>query len=182
MTPAYALYRRSRSHQDLSVDEQRDAITRWATEHGYRLIREFTDDASGLHTARRQEFLLLLSLCADPRRREADIVLCYGVSRFSRLEPDEAAFHEYSLKQAGVRVIYTHEPGANDAGVTGQLVKSLKRVMAHDYSQKLSQVVARGLRTHAALGHWTGGRGGVSTEKGGRHPPKDLETPSAEVL
>lgn len=175
MTPAYALYRRSRSHQDLSVEEQRDAITRWATEHGYRLIREFTDDASGLHTARRREFLSLLSLCADPRRREADIVLCYDVSRFSRLEPDEAAFHEYSLKQAGVRVIYTHEPGANDAGVTGQLVKSLKRVMAHDYSQKLSQVVARGLRAHAALGHWTGGWPPYGYRRAIRHADGTLE-------
>src|SRR5262249_38836886 len=33
----------------------------------------------------------------------------------------------------------------------------LKRVLAHEYSQKLSQVVRRGHRTHAALGHWSGG-------------------------
>jgi hypothetical protein len=55
-------------------------------------------------------------------------------------------------------VIYTHEPGANEAGITGHLVKSLKRVLAHDYSQKLSQVVQRGLRAHAARGQWSGGR------------------------
>ncbi len=74
------------------------------------------------------------------------------VLRFSRLDPEEAGFHEYSLRRAGVNVIYTHEPGANEAGITGQLIKSLKRVLAHDFSQKLSQVVRRGLRAHAALG------------------------------
>lgn len=68
--------------------------------------------------------------CAEPRLRQADTVLCYDVSRFSRLDPEEAGFHEYSLRRAGVRVIYTHEPGANEAGITGHLVKSLKRVLA----------------------------------------------------
>jgi DNA invertase Pin-like site-specific DNA recombinase len=54
-------------------------------------------------------------------------------------------------------VIYTHEPGVNDGGIAGHLVQSLKRVLAHEYSQKLSQVVSRGLRTHAERGDWTGG-------------------------
>src|SRR5436309_15518754 len=42
--------------------------------------------------------------------------------------------------------------------MAGYLVKGLKRAMAHDYSQKLSQVVSRGLRTHAERGQWVGGR------------------------
>ena len=72
----------------------------------------------------------------------ANVVLVYDVSWFSRLEPDEAAYHgSFSLKRVGVRVIFTHEPGANEAGVAGTLVKNLKRAMAHDYSLKLSQVV-----------------------------------------
>ena len=157
MIPAYALYRRSRAHQDLSVEEQRAAVRSWSKEHGYRIVREFADDASGLDTDRRQEFQALLQVCSNPRLREAAVVLCYDVSRFSRLDPDEAAFHEYGLKRAGVRVVYTHEPGANEDGLTGHLVKSLKRVLAHEYSLKLSQVVQRGLRAHAQLGHWTGG-------------------------
>jgi predicted site-specific integrase-resolvase len=127
---AYALFRRSRSHQDLSIEEQREAVREWATAHGYSVIREFSDDGSGLDTERRRDFLALLNLCGDRRRREADTVLCYDVSRFSRLEPDEAAFHEYSLRRAGVTVVYTHEAGANETGVAGQLIKSLKRVMA----------------------------------------------------
>jgi site-specific DNA recombinase len=156
-TRAFALYRRSRVHQDLSVEEQRAAVRAWAAEHGHEIVREFSDDASGLDTRRRREFAALLALCKRPGPRAADVVLCYDVSRFSRLDPEEAAFHEYSLGRAGVRVIYTHEPGANEAGVAGHLVKSLRRVLAHDYSLKLSQVVARGLRAHAERGHWTGG-------------------------
>ena len=85
-------------------------------------------------------------------------MLVYDVSRFGRFDPDEAAHWEYQLRQAGVTVTYTHEPGVNERGLSGYLVKGLKRVMAHDYSLKLSQVVSRGLRAHAALGDWTGGR------------------------
>src|SRR5512137_507484 len=117
MITAYALYRRSRAHQDLSVEEQRQEINTWAALHGYEVVREFADDRSGLDTDRRLGFLALLDVCSDQRRRVADVVLVYDVSRFSRLEPDEAAFHEFSLRRAGVRVVYTHEPGANEAGV-----------------------------------------------------------------
>lgn len=46
------------------------------------------------------------------------------MSRFSRLDPEEAGFHEYSLRRLRVRVLYTHEPGANEAGMTGHLIKS----------------------------------------------------------
>ena len=158
MTAAFALYRRSGAAQDLSIEEQRAAVRPWASANGYEIIREFADDVSGLDTDRRRGFLGLLQLCAQADRRAADVVLCYDISRFSRLEPDEAAFHEISLRHAGVRVIYTHDPGANDAGVAGHLVKSLKRVLAHEYSKKLSEVVRRGHRMHAALGHWSGGR------------------------
>ena len=38
MTPAYALYRRSRAYQDLSIEEQRQAVRAWAAEHGYRRV------------------------------------------------------------------------------------------------------------------------------------------------
>src|SRR5262245_38945204 len=158
MIPAYALYRRSTAQQDLSIEEQREAVRAWASQHEYEIVREFADDASGLDTARRRDFLTLLHLCTQSHLRKADVVLCYDISRFSRLDPEEAAFHEYSLRRAGVSVIYTHDPGTNDGGVAGHLVKSLKRVLAHEFSQKLSQLVRRGQRAHAALGHWTGGR------------------------
>jgi Recombinase len=48
--------------------------------------------------------------------------------------------------------------GGEEPGVAGHLIKSLKRVLAHDYALKLSQVVQRGRRAHAERGHWTGGR------------------------
>ncbi len=53
-------------------------------------------------------------------------------------------------RHTGVRVIYPHDHGANDAGLAGHPVKSLKRVLAREYSQKLSQLVRRGHRAHTA--------------------------------
>jgi hypothetical protein len=80
-----------------------------------------------------------------------------------------------SPESAGVRVVYTHEPGANEAGVAGQLMKSLKRVMAHDYSLKLSQVVTRGLRAHAERGLWTGGQPAYGFRRASRLPDGGLQ-------
>src|SRR5438445_6837276 len=152
MTAAYTLYRRSRAYQDLSIEEQRHAVRTWAGTNGYRIVREFADDASGLDTARRHDFLTLLQICAQPGVREADVVLCYDISRFSRLDPEEAGFHEYSLRRAGVRVVYTHEPAANEAGGTRHLAKSLKRARGHQDSQKPALVVRRPPRAHAGRG------------------------------
>ena len=87
MIPAYALFRRSTTQQDLSIKEQRAAVRAWAEVNGYQIVREFADDASGLDTKRRREILRLMELCTAPGRREADTVLCYDVSRFSRLDP-----------------------------------------------------------------------------------------------
>jgi site-specific DNA recombinase len=140
------------------LEQQRAAISCWAAQHGYRIVQEFADTGSGLDVSRRSGFQALLAACADRERRAADRVLIYDVSRFSRLEPDEAAWHEHSLRRAGVKVTYTHEPGVNDDGIAGHLVKSLRRAMAHDFSVKLSQVVRRGMRAHAERGGWTGGR------------------------
>jgi predicted site-specific integrase-resolvase len=68
MIPAYALYRRSTTHQDLSIEEQRAAVRAWATEQGYTIVREFHDDASGLDTARRREFQALLKCLFRPTK------------------------------------------------------------------------------------------------------------------
>jgi DNA invertase Pin-like site-specific DNA recombinase len=117
MTAAYAPYRRSRAYQDLSIEEQRHAVRTWAGTNGYFIVREFAADASGLDTARRRDFLTLLQICAQPGLREADVVLCYDISRFSRLDPEEAGFHEYSsgALECGwstrtSRVLTTQEP------------------------------------------------------------------------
>jgi len=158
MIPVYSLLRRSTLGQDLSLEQQRAEIGAWAERHGYTIVREFADTGSGLDVSRRVGFQALLAVCSDPQRRVADVVLCWDVSRFSRLTPDEAAFYEHSLRRAGVRVIFTHEPGANDEGLTGHLVKSMKRALAHDFSTKLSQTVRRGMRSYAERGGWTGGR------------------------
>src|SRR5229473_789640 len=116
MIPAFALYRRSRSHQDLSIEEQRQAVLSYAAEHGFQIVREFADSKSGLDTERRHGFQELLRICSQPDRRGADVVLCY------------------------------------------------------DVSQKLSQVVQRGLRAHAERGSWTGGRPPYGYRRAVREP------------
>jgi DNA invertase Pin-like site-specific DNA recombinase len=66
---AYALYRRSTSSQDLSLEQQAAEVGAWAAQHQYEIVREFADDRSGLDTDRRTGFRTLLDICSDPRRR-----------------------------------------------------------------------------------------------------------------
>jgi DNA invertase Pin-like site-specific DNA recombinase len=89
-------------------------------------------------------------------------VLVYDVSRWGRFQdPDEAAHYEFLCKAAGVKVHYCAEHFENDGHPASLILKTLKRVMAAEYSRELSekvfagmtQVVKKGFRTGAHPGY-----------------------------
>ena len=61
---------------------------------------------------RRRNFLKLVELCTATGRREADTMLVYDVSRFSRLDPGEAGFPEFSLRRAAAPPVGRRHPPA----------------------------------------------------------------------
>jgi hypothetical protein len=110
----------------------------------------------------------LRSLLSDvlAGRRGYDAILVYDVSRWGRFQDlDQGAHYEFVCREAGVDVIYTAEPFAQDGSFASAIMKHLKRVMAAEYSRELSAKVRRAQRGLQAQGYWVGGSPGYGLRR-----------------
>lgn len=158
-TRAAQYLRMSSENQRYSTENQQNAITEYAHEHGYQVVASYIDAGkSGLSLKGRDALRQLLS-DALTANRSFDAILVLDVSRWGRFQnPDQAAHYEFLCRQAGIRVVYCAEPFGEDVAPITTIVKHLKRVMAGEYSRELSAKLARAKRQQAALGFRQGSR------------------------
>src|SRR5437588_4471586 len=153
LIPVSQYLRMSTDHQRLSLPAQAALIQRYAEAHGFQVVRSYEDAGrSGLTLKRRDGLARLLHdiVKGDPGYKA---VLVYDVSRWGRFQDtDEAAHYEFVCKNAGVRVHYCAETFLNDDALPSMIMKSLKRVMAGEYSRELGVKVFAGQRRGAMLG------------------------------
>jgi DNA invertase Pin-like site-specific DNA recombinase len=93
----------STDHQQFSIDNQADAIKRYAEDQGFEIIRTYIDEAkSGLALKHRLGLAKLLSdVVGGPQPFKA--ILVYDVSRWGRFQDaDESAYYEFLCKSAGL--------------------------------------------------------------------------------
>lgn len=149
--------RMSTDNQQFSIDNQIDAIRDYARGEGIEIVRTYSDPGrSGLTLKGRPGLQRLLADIAN--NPPFELIVVYDVSRWGRFQnTDEAAHYEFLCSQAGVRVIYCMEPFQGAPGITGAVMKSIKRLMAAEYSRELSGKVARGLAKSASRGYWPSG-------------------------
>ena len=156
--PAAQYLRMSTDQQQYSLDNQADAIARYAAHHGFQIVKTYSDAAkSGLRLKNRAG---LKQLLADVMEGQLvyRAVLVYDVSRWGRFQDlDEAAHYEYLCKSSGVPVHYCAEMFSNDNSMLNLIYKALKRGMAAEYSRELSVKVKAGLVHLARLGYKLGG-------------------------
>lgn len=150
--------RMSTDHQQYSLDNQADAIARYAEAHGFLIVKTFSDEAkSGLSIKRR---LGLKQLLRETVEGHADFkaILVYDVSRWGRFQDaDEAAHYEFLCKSSGAPVYYCAETFSDVSGFSATILKALKRTMAGEYSRELSVKVRAGQSRLASLGYKLGG-------------------------
>jgi len=146
----------STEHQQYSTENQSDAIARYAEQHGMEIVVTHADSGkSGLTLAGREELQKLLEE-AESGNADFSAVLVYDVSRWGRFQDvDESAYHEYICRRAGVNVHYCAEQFENDGSPISNLIKSVKRTMAGEYSRELSVKVFAG---QCRLMSWDTGR------------------------
>ena len=95
-----------------------------------------------------------------------DAILVYDVSRWGRFQDtDESAYYEYLCKRAGIDVHYCAEQFENDGGPAATIIKSVKRVMAAEYSRELSSKVFKGQCKLIELGYRQGGPAGYGLRR-----------------
>lgn len=156
--PAAQYFRMSTEHQQYSQDNQADAIARYAAEHGFQIVKTYSDPAkSGLRLKNRNGLKQLLQDVVLGQS-EFCAILVYDVSRWGRFQDnDEAAHYEYLSKSAGVPVHHCAETFNGHEDAMAWILKSLKRTMAAEYSRELSVKVKTALVRLARLGFKLGG-------------------------
>jgi DNA invertase Pin-like site-specific DNA recombinase len=160
--PAAQYLRVSTERQEYSLDCQGARIANYAQQNGFEVCQTYCDEAkSGLEIRRRTGLSQLLQDVVGGKQ-SYKAVLVYDVSRWGRFQdPDEAAHYEFLCKAAGVQVHYCAEHFENDGHPASLILKTLKRVMAAEYSRELSekvfagmtQVVKNGFRSGAHPGY-----------------------------
>ena len=166
--PAVAYVRMSTDHQKYSTENQLDVIRSYAEARGLQILRVFEDSGrSGLRLDGREA---LQNLMAEVQSGDADFkaILVYDVSRWGRFQDaDEGAYHEHVCSRAGTRVHYCGEQFENDGSIGSNLLKTVKRVMAGEYSRELSVKVFAGQCRLVELGYRQGGAAGPGPNKRG---------------
>lgn len=156
--PAVQYVRMSSEHQRYSIENQTAAISEYAAARGYKIIKTYADAGrSGLSLKGRHALQRLLADVLDPNR-DFSVILVLDVSRWGRFQDvDQAAHYEYLCRAAGLKVSYVAEPFENDLSAVSVIMKTLKRIMAGEYSRELSVKLSRAHEQQARLGFKQGG-------------------------
>src|SRR4051794_31122730 len=165
--------------QKYSTENQLQTIRRYAEQRGYTIVRVFEDSGrSGLKMDGR-DGLKSLMLEVESGAATFQAILVYDVSRWGRFQDaDEGAYHEHVCSRAGIRVHYCGEQFDNDGSIGSVLLKSVKRVMAGEYSRELSVKVFAGQCRLIELGFRQGGPAGYGLR---RQLVDESRTPKGEL-
>ena len=164
--PAAQYLRMSTEQQQYSIDNQADAIRRYAEAQGFEIIKTYIDEAkSGLVLRHRLGLAKLLrDVVGGPQPYKA--ILVYDVSRWGRFQDaDESAYYEFLCKSAGLPIHYCAEQFVNDGAMPNVVMKALKRAMAAEYSRELSSKVFEGGKRISRLGFWVGSMPGYGLRR-----------------
>ena len=158
--------RMSTEHQQYSTENQAVKIREYAKQRGIEIVRTYADSGkSGLNIGGRQSLQQLISL-VESGKADFQIILVYDVSRWGRFQDaDESAYYEYICKRAGIQVAYCAEQFENDESTASNIIKSLKRTMAGEYSRELSVKVFAGQCRLIELGFRQGGPAGYGLRR-----------------
>ena len=156
----------STEHQRYSLENQSAAIEKYAENHGFLVIQTYSDAARTGVVFRRREGLQQLIRDVVQRAAAYKAILVYDVSRWGRFQDcDEAAYYEFLCKSAGIPIHYCAESFSNDNSMPSIILKSLKRVMAAEYSRELGCKVYAGQKRLAQLGYRQGGPAGYGLRR-----------------
>jgi DNA invertase Pin-like site-specific DNA recombinase len=162
-----AIYvRMSTEHQQYSTENQADVIREYAAKRGLEIVRTFADAGkSGLRIEGRDALKQLIDTVVTGAA-DFQTILAYDVSRWGRFQDaDESAYYEYICKRAGITVHYCAEQFENDGSIASNIVKTVKRAMAGEYSRELSAKVFQGQCRLIELGYRQGGQAGFGLRR-----------------
>jgi DNA invertase Pin-like site-specific DNA recombinase len=166
LIPVAQYLRMSTDEQRLSLAYQAAAIRRYAQKHGLIIVSSYEDSGRSGLTLKRRKGLMQVLQDVVSRRNAFKAVLVYDVSRWGRFQDiDESAHYEFLCKSAGVPVYYCAESFKNNNSSPAVVMKTLKRVMAADYSRELSQRLTLTKKILTESGFRAGGAAGYGLRR-----------------
>src|SRR5690606_9957022 len=152
--------------QKYSTENQLAAIRKYAHERNYKIVQLYEDSGrSGLKIQGRDALQQLMD-DVTARRAQFKVILVYDISRWGRFQnADESAYYEYICSRTGIAVHYCAEQFENDGSIGSHLLKSVRRIMAGDYSRDLSVKVFAGQCRLIELGYRQGGPAGFGLRR-----------------
>ncbi|WP_348770510.1 recombinase family protein [Sphingomonas sp. S2M10] len=179
-TRAAQYVRMSTDHQRYSTENQAEVIASYAARRNFEIVRSYADEGrSGLNIAGRDSLRRLIS---DVQNGDADYeaVLVYDISRWGRFQDaDESAYYEFICRERGINIHYCAEQFDNDGSLPSNVMKSIKRVMAGEYSRELSNKVFAGQCRLVTLGYRQGGSAGYGLRRHLVNEHNELKAPLA---
>ncbi|MEN6385900.1 MAG: recombinase family protein, partial [Phycisphaerales bacterium] len=140
--PAVGYLRRSTDKQEQSLEDQKREIGHYASQHGYKIIREYIDDAiSGTSADKRPAFQ---SMVTDAAAGDFKAVIVWNSDRFSRGDVTETEHYRYLLRRSGVKVLSVTEDYLSREGIDGDVLRTVKQFQNRQFSISLSQNTLRG--------------------------------------
>ena len=163
---AVAYVRMSTDLQEFSPENQLAAIMGYAKQRGFEVIRVYDDAGrSGLRADNRPGHRRLMAEI-ESGRADFEAVIIYDISRWGRFQDvDEPAYYEHICSRAGIQLHYCAEQFENDGSLTSNVVKSIKRLMAGEFSRELSKKVSAGQALLIKKGFRQGGMAGFGLRR-----------------
>ena len=152
--PAAAYLRVSSNGQDVenSIDAQLERIRKWAEEHGYVIVKVFTDRARTGKFANRPDFREMIEV-GESSDCPFAVVLVWRFSRFFR-DRIESGLYKNRLRKRNIRVLSINEP--TDDSPQGQLHEGMIELFDQYTSDVISEDVRRGTHRLAERGFFVG--------------------------
>jgi DNA invertase Pin-like site-specific DNA recombinase len=139
-------------HQPYSLEAQAQRLAAYVkSQEGWRLVRRFSDQASGATLERPG----LQRALGEAQAKRFDLLLVYRVDRFSRSVRGLAQVLE-QLDQAGVLFRSASEP-FDTSSSAGRMMVQMLGVFAEFERATIVERVIAGMERKAARGEWTGG-------------------------
>jgi DNA invertase Pin-like site-specific DNA recombinase len=158
--------RMSTDEQKLSLAYQAGAMQRYAEAHGFRIVQTYEDKGRSGLTIKHRDGLARLLQDVVSGDQVFKAVLVYDVSRWGRFQDtDEAAHYEFLCRSAGAPIHYCSESFKNNCSSPAVIMKTLKRVMAAEYSRDLSQRLSRTKKILTERGFRAGGVAGYGLRR-----------------
>lgn len=155
-----ALYLRRSTNEELqadSLDIQEEILRTAAAKLGDQVVAVFRESASGRDANGRPEFRRLIEVVVSGAA-EFDAVFVRDISRWGRFDNiDESAYYDFLCFRHAVQVVYVEESFGSDQSPYASLMKSMKRVLAAEYSREKSRIVSHGKKRTAERGFHSGG-------------------------